>query len=411
MEREAPDVIEALLDRGGRRHNFLHQHPVAVRGADRPGDVRYETVTARRPVIEAALGSVVAIEPTVHLERGVTVTGLVADAGGAVPRVVGVRAGDGRVWTADLVVDAGGRRSPVTDWIRALGARPPIDDRADSGFRYFSRHYRRADGLLPEAQGYGALQHMESVSLLALPADNGTYAVGIITSARDDALRDLRHVGTWEAAVDCYPTMAGWLDAEPLTGVQVMASIEDRCRSFMVDDVPVVTGLVPVGDAWACTNPSLGRGLSIGAEHARCLRDVIETQGATDPDALVHALPRPRRQRSCHSSTRRSPSPAIAWLRSTPRSQESPTDLRIPHGRSAPRWSQVPVTTLSSSAPTRRSGPSVRCRATCLQPPACSMTCSSTRGGRADAAGSPTRAELLDSIAPALMREGTGARV
>jgi 2-polyprenyl-6-methoxyphenol hydroxylase-like FAD-dependent oxidoreductase len=54
-----------------------------------------------------------------------------------------------------------------------------------------------------------------------------------------------------------------------------------------VDSVPVVTGLVAVGDASACTNPSLGRGASIGAMHACVLRDVLAKEGTDDPEALV----------------------------------------------------------------------------------------------------------------------------
>ena len=43
-----------------------------------------------------------------------------------------------------------------------------------------------------------------------------------------------------------------------------MAKIEDRQRTYVVDGAPVATGVVPLADAWACTNPSLGRGISIG---------------------------------------------------------------------------------------------------------------------------------------------------
>jgi hypothetical protein len=37
----------------------------------------------------------------------------------------------------------------------------------------------------------------------------------------------------------------------------------------------VATGFAAVADAWACTNPSAGRGLTIGFKHARILRDVL----------------------------------------------------------------------------------------------------------------------------------------
>src|SRR5439155_7399348 len=51
-----------------------------------------------------------------------------------------------------------------------------------------------------------------------------------------------------------------------------------------VDGEPVVTGLLTVADSWACTNPSLGRGMSIGLIHAVALRDHLR-----DADLADHA--------------------------------------------------------------------------------------------------------------------------
>jgi flavin-dependent dehydrogenase len=42
-----------------------------------------------------------------------------------------------------------------------------------------------------------------------------------------------------------------------------------------------------VGDAWAATNPTLGRGISIGSRHARLLRDVVREVGTDDHEKLV----------------------------------------------------------------------------------------------------------------------------
>ena len=282
MEIELPGVLDALRAAGGLDHNALHHRPVAQTGGWQPGDERFGLVTARRPVLEAAVATAAARCPGLRIRRGVAVTGLLTSDGGAVPQVVGVRtvAGDVR---ASLVVDAGGRRSAVSRWIVDAGGRAPVDQRADCGFVYYGRHYR---GAMPAGVD-SMLSHNESVSLLTLPADNGTWGVGITTSSRDRALRELRHVPCWEAAIRCYPATAGWIDAEPITGISVMAGIEDRRRELVIDSAPVVTGLVALGDAWASTNPSLGRGASIGALHACVLRDVVAKEGTDDPDTLV----------------------------------------------------------------------------------------------------------------------------
>jgi flavin-dependent dehydrogenase len=54
-----------------------------------------------------------------------------------------------------------------------------------------------------------------------------------------------------------------------------MAGILDRYRRFVVEGNPIVTGFAAVGDAWACTNPSAGRGLSVGIVHAQLLRSTV----------------------------------------------------------------------------------------------------------------------------------------
>jgi hypothetical protein len=59
-----------------------------------------------------------------------------------------------------------------------------------------------------------------------------------------------------------------------------MAKIEDRHRTFVVDGRPVATGALAVGDSWACTNPSVGRGASIGLVHAVALRDLLRAAPA-----------------------------------------------------------------------------------------------------------------------------------
>ena len=54
-----------------------------------------------------------------------------------------------------------------------------------------------------------------------------------------------------------------------------MAGVLDRYRRLAVEGSPVVTGVALVADAWACTNPSLARGLALGLDHAARLRDTV----------------------------------------------------------------------------------------------------------------------------------------
>ena len=45
--------------------------------------------------------------------------------------------------------------------------------------------------------------------------------------------------------------------------------------------------MVPVGDAWACTNPSLGRGVSTGLVHTLALRTSLRTVPPSAPGTLA----------------------------------------------------------------------------------------------------------------------------
>ena len=265
MERELPEVIGELEALGGVRTSMLGALPDEMTGGKRDGDERFETVTGRRPVVEAAVAAVAKRTDGLTVCRGVAVTGLVtgAESIAGVPHVAGVTIGGATELHADLVVDATGRRSPAPGLLGAIGAHRPDEEKEDCGFVYYARHFRSADGSCPEARER-LLQHFEGVSILTLPCDNGTWGVAFVASARDKELRAFRVVPAWEAALTLFPNVAHWAAAEPLTSVQVIAAIEDRHRRFVVDGQPVVTGLVPVGDAYACTNPSLGRGTSIG---------------------------------------------------------------------------------------------------------------------------------------------------
>jgi 2-polyprenyl-6-methoxyphenol hydroxylase-like FAD-dependent oxidoreductase len=287
MEEELPEVVAELEARGAIRWNALTALPAAITGGVRAGDERFDTVTARRPVFEAALATTAGAAAGVTIRRGVGIAGLLLgrDVVPRVPHVVGVETETGERVTADLVVDASGRRSPLPRWLARAGGAPLHEERDDAGFVYYTRHFRgaaRPELLAPPAQ------HHESVTVVTLPCDDDTWGVAFVTSARDRELRALRDPDRWHAALARYPLAAHWADGEPITGVDVLARLEDRYRALVVDDRPVVTGLVAVGDSWACTNPSLGRGVAIGVLHARALRDVVrDVAPHAEPEKLV----------------------------------------------------------------------------------------------------------------------------
>ncbi len=280
-----PDVAAALAAAGAAPFDVIEALPERATGGRRAGDERFTTLTARRPVLEAVLAARAAAEPGVEVRRGVTVRSLLAGtpAEPGVPHVRGVVTAAGEELTADVVVDATGRRSALATRLAALGVAAP-EERAPSGLAYYARHFR-AD-VLPPLRG-PVLQQYDSLSVLTLPADNGTWSVALCAAAADRPLRGLRDPGRWTAVARSYPLVAPWVDARPLSGVTAMAGLEDRIVTTVVDGRPVVTGLLLLGDAWACTDPSLGRGTSIGLLHVRLLRQVVAATGLDAPGVLA----------------------------------------------------------------------------------------------------------------------------
>ena len=136
IEAELPEVLTELEARGGLRFNALTSLPDEFTGGFRPGDERFDTVTARRPVLEGAVAAVARRMPGLRIRRGVAVSGLSTNDHGrpGIPHVTGVVTEHDGMIAADLVVDAGGRRSALPAWLEAIDARQPTEERDDSGF-------------------------------------------------------------------------------------------------------------------------------------------------------------------------------------------------------------------------------------------------------------------------------------
>jgi 2-polyprenyl-6-methoxyphenol hydroxylase-like FAD-dependent oxidoreductase len=275
LESDLPDVLDALLAAGGFRFDVMGLMPPSIEDrAPRRGDERFVTVTARRATLEWVFGRAADREPGVEVRRGVAAEALLARPVDGTPHVTGVRTAGGDEIASDLVVDAMGRRSPLPRLLERIGAGPVHEEAEDSGFIYYTRFYRANGSGRPVFRG-PPLTPLESFSVLTLQADNEAWSVTLYVAAGDRPLKALRHEDRWEAAVRACPLHAHWLDGEALTGVLPMGGVVDRYRRMTAGGRPVATGVLSVGDAWACTNPSLGRGIALGLAHSRYLRDFV----------------------------------------------------------------------------------------------------------------------------------------
>jgi 2-polyprenyl-6-methoxyphenol hydroxylase-like FAD-dependent oxidoreductase len=288
LRNSVPRAYELIRDNGGLSFNLV-KYLLGVQGLEpEPADDRFDLLTGRRSTLEWALATATDEHPGVDVQRGRPIAGFIADTEGPIPHVTGLRMADGDDAVADLVVDATGRRSSTPAWLAQIGARPPHEVTEDSGFAYYGRYFRSHDGSTPAIFG-PLLTPFGSFSLLTLPADNGTWSVTLYGLADDKPARRFREPDVFERVVAELPLHAHWLDGEAITEMASMVGPVDRERSYVVDGVPCATGVLTVADAHSCTNPSLGRGMSLGLMHVEILRESVKAH-LDDPTALAIAF-------------------------------------------------------------------------------------------------------------------------
>lgn len=285
LEADLPEIADALPRAGATKLDMFHPlPPFFSNSAPQPIDDKLWTYTARRPAGEWVFADAAERAARVRVRRGTHVVGFVTGPSprADTPHIAGVRTDEGEELHADIVIDAMGRGSRSPRWLAAIGARAPYEEEADCGFAYYSRYF---EGSLPD-RVTPLLTQLGTISVLTLPGDHDTWSVTIFGASDDKPLKALRDAGNWTNTIRACPLHAHWLAGTPITDVLSMSGVVDRYRSFVVDGVPVATGVLAVGDAWASTNPSAGRGLTVGMMQAVRLRDALRAE-IDDPWTLA----------------------------------------------------------------------------------------------------------------------------
>ena len=282
LRHDYPDLYTELLAEGATEMRFGDDLPPTIVDFERElEDDELVMLACRRTTFEWVVRRTAVAEGRVTFRTGVGVEGLLtggAAAGAAIPHVTGVRLADGTSIEADLTVVAAGRRSALSDWLKAVGSQPVVEEVDDTGIVYFSRFYR-----LNEGQGYpprtGIGGDLGYLKYGVFVGDNNTFSVTLATPTNDDTLRKILADPTvFDECARQLVATAPWLDgrATPITEqVHVMAGLLNRWRDHVVDGTPVATGVLPVGDAVLCTNPLYGRGCSTGFWSAHLMADAV----------------------------------------------------------------------------------------------------------------------------------------
>ena len=279
----APDVLAALYEAGATDVDFTrHPPPALVPLAREPGDDDLVGLACRRTTFEWVLRRCAGEVDGIRIVAG-TVDGLLSEDGtDGVPHVTGVGLAGGESLAADLVVDAGGRRSQLPRWLAAAGAVPVPETEEDTGIVYSSRFYRILDPADDPAEHGLVVGDLGYLKYAVFPGDNGTLSITYGVPAGDPEMRRVLRAEPFTEVASLLPALAGWMApgrTQPISDVEVMAGLVNRLRHFVVAGRPVATGVYAVGDASVCTNPLYGRGCALAVAHAELLADTLAAHG------------------------------------------------------------------------------------------------------------------------------------
>ncbi|MGH7822980.1 MAG: NAD(P)/FAD-dependent oxidoreductase, partial [Candidatus Binatia bacterium] len=289
LVRAHPEFYAELLAAGAVEMNLL-DYPPPTLGAVVPeaGDAELTTIGCRRTTFEWALRRHVAAAPWAEILSGITVEGLLAQAGD-VPTVRGVRiAGEGgraRTIGADLVVDASGRTSRAPAWLVEIGAAAPYEERSPSAILYYTRFYRRRPGKEFPAPGTEpTMADFGWVKFAIFPADNETYSITFAPHLAFPRLKVLTQTAAFDELARAIPGLAPFADpelGEPISvlgrDVLAMGGLENFLRRFVDrDGRPLARGFFAIGDSAYHTNPLYGRGTSQAFMHSSLLGEALD---------------------------------------------------------------------------------------------------------------------------------------
>ncbi|RLK25435.1 2-polyprenyl-6-methoxyphenol hydroxylase-like FAD-dependent oxidoreductase [Micromonospora sp. M71_S20] len=235
-----------------------------------------DSLAGTRPLLEDLIRQRVLRLPNVKTITA-RATGLVCD-GAAVTGVRCEAGGTAGVESGDLVVDAMGRSSRVSEWLEQAGWERPALRRMTVNLNYATALFRRREadpaatvvmalhtpGMSSDVAG-AAFFAVEDGRWMAMMAGYGDNRPGRTAA---DFVRRLR---------EQFPPEFGDVAGNELLGdVRTYRHADSRRRDFhALKRLPA--GLVSVGDAVASFNPVYGQGMTAAALHAACLSTYLRS--------------------------------------------------------------------------------------------------------------------------------------
>ena len=288
MREWFPGLEEELIAAGAVPYDIIDDVHLRIRHRWQP---RFPSgwilLSCSRLLLESGIRRRLRENPCIRFVEGVEVIGLQMDEENR--RVTGARIRNRRggsaqgkedpVYSADLVVDALGRRSPTPEWLVAMGFPAPKESEVDSFLGYVTRKYKRKPNL--------------PMLLVGATPPHDPYA-GLVFPEEDDTMVAMiggynkNYPPTDPVAFDAFVGKLGpevqeaLKDAEPVSQPYGYRGTSSRWRHYeQLKRWP--ERFVVLGDAFCGFNPIYGQGMSVAAMSAVALADRIRrSQGDLD---------------------------------------------------------------------------------------------------------------------------------
>ena len=244
-------------------------------------EVGLSTVSMTRPLLERVLRRRVLGLAPVELRTSCRVTGLKPTSDGQ--GIAGVQVeGQTDEVEVDLVVDASGRGVPTFATLRALGRPLPKETTIEVDIRYTCAIFERRGGAAvcdwkvlatrpdPRREGRRAIM---------FPIEGESrWLLGLGGVAGDTAPTDLAGFRAYAATLRTPTAFEAIREAQLHGEIARFAFPRNQRRHFEdLQDFPA--GLLPLGDAICRFNPAYGQGMSIAAQQAVLLDQVLQAAG------------------------------------------------------------------------------------------------------------------------------------
>ena len=234
-------------------------------------------LSSSRPFLESQIRRRTVALPNVRVVTG-RATGLDFTSGA----VSGVRyrVGDTELTQpADLVVDAMGRASKLSDWLALAGWQRPTLRRVETDVNYATGYFRGkpdSSGIVNAIARYSPRNTSTSIAVAAVtPIEDEQWMILLAGFGEDRPGRDAEEFVA-RCKTELPPLFGEAASGERLGEIKTYRQSDSRRRDFHL--APLPARLVSVGDAVASFNPVYGQGISSAALHASCLSAYLESE-------------------------------------------------------------------------------------------------------------------------------------